>query len=145
MLSHYVNGASDIERIGDHSTNLTELYDDLDAHALKFSDQAMAEFNDMISTVIKAVRLSMTAVASDDIVTAREVYDTLEDQIDTKEKSLRQSHIQRLNEGICTPDAGIVFIDILSNLERVGDHAHNLALLVRDVVKMHGGNVETQK
>ncbi|NCC97598.1 MAG: hypothetical protein EOM02_13615, partial [Synergistales bacterium] len=47
------------------------------------------------------------------------------------------NHIQRLNEGTCTPSAGVVFIDILSNFERIGDHAHNLALIVKDMKRLH--------
>ena len=53
------------------------------------------------------------------------------------EKTLRAQHIARLNAGSCNPGAGVVFIDILSNLERVGDHAHNLAMVVFDIERMH--------
>jgi len=57
----------------------------------------------------------------------------LEKKTDEMERSLRARHIERLNSGKCRPEAGIVFIDLLSNLERVADHAHNIALIVKDI------------
>ena len=53
------------------------------------------------------------------------------------EKTLRSQHIARLNAGGCSPGAGVIFIDILSNLERVGDHANNLAMVVFDIERLH--------
>jgi phosphate:Na+ symporter len=50
-----------------------------------------------------------------------------EEQIDQMERKLRKQHIQRLNEGVCTGQSGIVYVDIVSNLERIGDHAVNIA------------------
>ena len=49
------------------------------------------------------------------------------------ERGLRRRHIDRLNQGVCNPGSGVIFIDILSNLERVGDHANNIALIVKDI------------
>ena len=58
---------------------------------------------------------------------------SLEDDIDAMERNLRRRHIDRLNQGVCNPGSGVIFIDILSNLERVGDHANNIALIVKDI------------
>ena len=55
-----------------------------------------------------------------------------EDEIDNIEKGLRDNHINRLNKGICYPESGVIFLDIISNLERVGDHANNISLMVID-------------
>ena len=68
----------------------------------------------------------------------------LEDRIDYMEKTLRAQHIARLNAGGCSPGAGGVFIDILSNLERVGDHSHNLAMVVFDIERMHNSGAKTE-
>ena len=62
---------------------------------------------------------------------------SLEKQIDQTERTLRAKHVERLNSGKCKPYVGVAFIDILSNLERVGDHAHNIAYIVKDIEKIH--------
>lgn len=136
-LSSYVNGVGDIERIGDHAQNLIELFEYKEEHRLQFSAEGRSEFEDMFATVTRAVDLSLESMAEENVAKAREVIDHLEEEIDRKEKSLRRKHISRLNRGICQPSAGVVFIDILSNLERVGDHAHNVAYIVLDIARLH--------
>ncbi|WP_448807771.1 Na/Pi cotransporter family protein [Aminobacterium mobile] len=137
VLSSYVNGISDIERVGDHCQNLIELYEYKVEHRLDFSPVALSEFEDMFDTVFRSVTLSLESVAEEDINKAHEVIDVLEVEVDRKEKSLRKSHIRRLNRGECQPSAGVIFIDILSNLERIGDHAHNLSFIAIDIAKTH--------
>ena len=134
VLSSYVNGLGDIERIGDHAQNLIELFEYKFEHKLSFSQKGMEEFEDMFNTTSRAVDLCIEAMEEENQSKAREVIDVLEKEIDRKEKMLRKSHIKRLNTGKCQPSSGVVFIDILSNLERIGDHAHNLSYIVLDVV-----------
>ena len=55
-----------------------------------------------------------------------------EGEIDLMERNYRREHIRRLNEGLCSPEAGVIFLDIISNLERIGDHASNIALAILD-------------
>jgi len=136
LLNSCVSGVGDIERIGDHATNLIEMYEFLKDHKLKFSAKAREECQEMFDLVISAVARSIQAIEEEDPKLAQEVVD-LEDRIDYMEKTLRAQHIARLNAGSCNPGAGVVFIDILSNLERVGDHAHNLAMVVFDIERMH--------
>jgi len=136
LLNSCVSGVGDIERIGDHATNLIEMYQFLKDHKLKFSAKAREECQEMFDLVISAVARSIQAIEEEDPNLAQEVVD-LEDRIDYMEKTLRAQHIARLNAGSCNPGAGVVFIDILSNLERVGDHAHNLAMVVFDIERMH--------
>ncbi|NCC97398.1 MAG: Na/Pi cotransporter family protein, partial [Synergistales bacterium] len=123
VLSSYVNGLGDIERIGDHAQNLIEMYEFKLEHKLSFSEIGMTEFVEMYDLVHRSLTLSLEAVEEEDLTKAHEVIDVLEEQVDDMEQSLRKNHIQRLNEGTCTPSAGVVFIDILSNFERIGDHA----------------------
>ncbi|MDD4835786.1 MAG: Na/Pi cotransporter family protein [Dethiosulfovibrio sp.] len=137
VLSSYVNGLGDIERIGDHAQNLIEMYEFKLEHKLSFSEIGMTEFVEMYDLVHRSLTLSLEAVEEEDLTKAHEVIDVLEEQVDDMEQSLRKNHIQRLNEGTCTPSAGVVFIDILSNFERIGDHAHNLALIVKDMKRLH--------
>ncbi len=136
LLNSFTGGVGDIERIGDHATNLVEMYQFLQNHKLKLTQKAVEECKEMFDLVISAVAKSVQALEEEDPKIAQEVLD-LEDKIDYMEKTLRARHIARLNAGGCSPDAGVVFIDILSNLERVGDHAHNIAMLVFDIERMH--------
>ena len=134
-LGGYVNAASDIERVGDHATNLTELFEYVQEHNLHFSEKAMEEFEEMFSNSRLAFHLAVESLLNEDDIAAKEVL-VLEDRVDALEKELRRKHIDRLNTGACQPSAGVVFIDILSNLERIADHGNNLALMVLDVIKM---------
>ena len=136
ILNSCISGVGDIERIGDHATNLVEMYQFLQDHKLKFSPKALEECKEMFDLVISAVAKSVQALEDENPKIAQEVLD-LEDRIDYMEKTLRARHIARLNAGGCSPDAGVIFIDILSNLERVGDHAHNIAMVVFDIESMH--------
>ena len=136
-LSSYVNGVGDIERMGDHAQNLIELFEYKEEHGLPFPKEGREELQDMFATVTLAVKLCLEAMAEENVAKAREVIDHLEEEIDRKEKTLRRQHIIRLNRGICQPSAGVVFIDILSNLERIGDHAHNVAYIVFDIARLH--------
>lgn len=139
LLNACTGGAGDVERIGDHSTNLVELYEFLKEHKLVFSPTAVEECKEMFDMVITAVRYAIDAIRTDDISLAQQAIE-LEDKIDDMEQVLRNKHIARLNEGICKPGSGVAFIDMLSNLERVGDHANNLASIVIDTEHVHHHN-----
>ena len=136
LLNSCTSGVGDIERMGDHATNLVEMYQFLQDHKLQFTGKALGECDEMFNLVISTIQKSIEALETENPVLAKQVVD-LEDRIDCMEKTLRAQHIARLNAGGCTPGAGVVFIDILSNLERVGDHAHNLAMVVFDIERMH--------
>ncbi len=136
MLNSCTGGVSDVERIGDHATNLVELHQFLREHELSFSEDALKECKTMFGMVISAVKYAIQALKEENSELARHVVE-LEDKIDDMELELRSKHIARLNAGTCKPGAGVVFIDMLSNLERVGDHAHNLAQVVLDIEHLH--------
>ncbi|WP_338750125.1 Na/Pi cotransporter family protein [Bacillus sp. FJAT-52991] len=116
----------DIERIGDHFENILELVDYQQTNKVKITDQAMTELEEMFKLTIDTVRKSVQALDENNLQLAREVAAN-EDLIDKMERKLRKQHILRLTEGACTAQAGIVFVDIISNLERMGDHAVNIA------------------
>jgi phosphate:Na+ symporter len=138
ILNSCINGVGDLERIGDHSTNLIEMQQLLEDHKLAFSPKALGEFEEMFALTEEAVRKAIEALEAEDPEKSREVL-VLEDKIDAMEKRLRLRHIERLNHGQCAPGAAVVFIDILSNLERVGDHAHNVACMVFDLDRIRSG------
>jgi phosphate:Na+ symporter len=103
----------------------------------KLSSKALSESREMFDLAIQAVEKSLMAIESENSGLADEVL-AIEPKIDQMERVLRARHIERLNSGKCEPTAGIIFIDILSNLERIGDHARNLSYIVKDVERIHG-------
>lgn len=136
ILSGCIGAAGDIERIGDHATNLSEMYQYMRNHRLIFSEKALYECNEMFELVISTLAKSIQSLEEEDSELAHEVIG-MENEIDSMEKTLRAQHIGRLNDGGCVPGAGVVFIDILSNLERVGDHAHNFVMVVFDIERVN--------
>lgn len=130
-LTDLLNIVNDIERVGDHAENLAELAEEKINEKLPFSEKALSELKFMFSKVQFSLNKSISALRNRDIALAREVA-LKEDEIDKIEKELRANHIKRLNQGICYPESGVIFLDVISNLERVGDHANNISLMVID-------------
>lgn len=116
----------DIERIGDHFENIIELVDYQENNRVIISGDALDDLKEMFTLTIATVKKSLDALDTSDHELAREVAEQ-EDLIDKMERKFRKKHILRLNEGQCSAQAGIVFVDIISNLERIGDHSVNIA------------------
>lgn len=121
-----VDSTRDIERIGDHMENIIELVDYQILNRLTLSTEAQNELNEMFELTISTLNDAIQSLKNFDIELARSVIQK-EEQIDKMERLLRKRHILRLNNGNCTGNAGIVFVDIVSNLERIGDHSVNIA------------------
>ena len=134
VLGCYVNAAGDLERVGDHLENLVEAAEFLGGK--QFSDQAETELWTMYDTAEKALAYALDSIRHEDVQKADTVIKELEQQIDAQEKQYRKNHIERLNKGECDPEKGVIFIDFLSNLERIGDHSHNIAYFTRDIVAL---------
>lgn len=122
---------NDIERVADHADNIAELAIERVTGDFLFSDKAIEELQSMINDSMTAFEESLNALHSYDRASAQRVIER-EGYIDMLEKTLRKKHIKRLNEGRCNPSAGVIFLDAISNLERVGDHSSNIALAVLD-------------
>ncbi len=122
-LFHVVN---DIERIGDHAENIVDAAVQREKTGVAFSKAAQRELGEMIDMVNTLLRFSFEMFVKS---TEEHVEDirNLEEAIDEKEKELQQRHIERLSNNECTPEAGAMFSDIVSGLERVADHATNIA------------------
>ncbi|WP_175428270.1 Na/Pi cotransporter family protein [Bacillus solimangrovi] len=116
----------DIERIGDHFENIVELIEYQLSNKVKMTDSAMQDLSEMSELTISTLKEAIQALQNHDKAAARSTVEK-EDKIDKMERSLRKKHILRVNEGQCSGQEGMVFVDIVSNLERVGDHAVNIA------------------
>ncbi|HSI66156.1 MAG TPA: Na/Pi cotransporter family protein [Planococcus sp. (in: firmicutes)] len=121
-----MNSVRDLERVGDHMENIMELVDYQKINKVNFSEAAVQEIEEMFDLTLSALKQAVSAINTDDLAEAKAVSDK-ENEIDMMERVLRKKHILRLTNQECTGAAGIVFIDIVSNLERVGDHAVNIA------------------
>lgn len=125
---------SDIERIGDHAENIAELAEYRIENNLPFSERAIEEIMSMHSKVVKSCKQVIEALETNDTELAYKII-SREDKIDAIEKELRTSHIERLNKGQCSTGSGIIFLDAISNMERVADHAEKIAYYVIDTSK----------
>lgn len=126
-MFHVVN---DLERIGDHAENMAEYAKNRIDEEIPFSEDGLAELRDMLDKTVALFKLSMEAFHTRDQHLLPRVL-VQEENIDDMEKTLQQSHVDRLTRGACTPRSGMIFSDMLSNLERVADHATNVAFSIQ--------------
>ncbi|GKX29143.1 Na/Pi cotransporter [Vallitalea longa] len=127
-LFHTVN---DIERVGDHAENIAELAKYFIDNDLTFSESANKELVDLSNRALETIVLAIKARENDDVDLVRKVEQN-EDMVDELEDELREKHIRRLAQNICDSTTGVVFLDLISNYERISDHALNIAYYVRD-------------
>lgn len=121
-----MDSVRDIERIGDHFENIIELIDYKISNKVNLTDQAQEDLNNMFDLTILTVKQAINALDKMDREEALAVVQK-EDEIDKMERNYRKKHIIRMNEGLCSGSSGIVFVDMISNLERIGDHSVNIA------------------
>ena len=120
------NTINDIERIGDHAENIAELAKDIVDLEISFSDVGIGELKDMYNKVVSTYTYALEAMRTSNVELACKVI-KMEEQVDMMEKSCRANHMNRLNSSSCSIESGVIYLDIISNLERVSDHAVNIA------------------
>lgn len=125
-LFHVVN---DIERIGDHAENVADAARQRKDGNIAISKQAQTELGQMLDMVNKIIQYSIDMFVKSDESHMKDVIE-LEDKVDEMERKLQKAHVERLTKGECTPEAGMIFSDIVSGLERVSDHATNIAFAI---------------
>lgn len=133
-ITDLINTVNDMERVGDHAMNILELAEFREEHRLPFSNEAIQELVEMASKVKETFDLAVYTFLHWDKSTAQKIIEN-EEEIDSMEKKLRINHIKRLNEGSCNPSSGVIFLDLLTNLERIGDHSFNIASYVLNIDK----------
>lgn len=122
VLFHIVN---DIERVGDHADNIAEISQFMEDKKVKFTDDATKELDNLFELASKNFYDSITALKTSDFELAATITDR-EREINILEQNARNSHMVRLRSGTCSVEAGIYFLDIISNLERISDHSINI-------------------
>ena len=127
-LFHVVN---DLERIGDHSTNIVEIGTSRKAEKTKFTNKAEREIEELSALVTQMLQKSLHILRNQitDVEIIGEVFE-LESQVDKLSEELADRHVERVKDKKCTPKNGMLYLDMLNNLERIADHADNLAASV---------------
>ena len=120
---HIIN---DIERIGDHAENIADLATQKSNKKLKYSQDAVDELHQIYNYTLTALQLAIDSYENRDVQKASSI-NSIEERINSSEKQYRDKHIKRLYDGKCNAYAGAIFLDMISNFERIGDHAKNIA------------------
>lgn len=131
VVNNLLYTISDIERISDHCDNIARLAEHMIRENLRFSAQAMEGFQKITSLTIDSVKAAILARETENMAYAQQVIQ-IEDEIDDLEEELRDEHMDRLSRNECTVASGVVFLDMLSNIERISDHANNIVGYVAD-------------
>jgi len=126
VLTNILDSSRDLERIGDHAEALINLNDYLQRKNVQFSEAALEELAEIYLKTSDFVKDALESVENNDLEKAQALIERHED-INNMERVLRKTHIKRLNNGECSTQAGVNFIDIISHYTRVSDHAMNLA------------------
>ena len=122
---------SDIERAGDHVENIAEFMQTKHDDKIAFSDLAKDELHKMTAQVIKTFDYAIRAIEKDDVEIAKQAIQG-EEEVDRIEKQYRKQHIKRLERESCLPEAGVIYIDMMTSLERISDYADNIANYIID-------------
>ena len=125
-IASMIKIVNDIERIGDHSKNIAELAQEVSDSKLTFSNDALEELKLMYNYTIESINSSYASYKTNNRQKANDTV-IFEENIDRLEELLRDKHIQRLSKQKCSAHSGAVFLDAISNFERIGDHSINIA------------------
>jgi phosphate:Na+ symporter len=123
VLLHTIN---DLERVGDHAVNIVEIAQRKIDQKLSFSDSAMAEAEQLRTDIDQMFDNIIAALEHDDIQAAKSAL-TKEAKLNKMQIDFRRSHVDRMTNGICSAETGLIFIDLVDNIEKIGDHLTNIA------------------
>ena len=126
-VTELLNFVTEFERIGDYAVNIMEKAEELYDKEASFSESAQKELQLLDAALERILVLTDEAFENDDVQKAAQV-EPLEEIIDVMVERLRDQHIRRLKDGICSIDTGVVFLDVLNNAERISDHCSNIAV-----------------
>ena len=126
LAAEYLRIIGDFERIADHSVNILESAEEMQQKGIAFSAAALQEYATMAGAVREVTALAYDSFVSGDVQAARQV-EPLEQVVDDLKEEMRTRHIRRMQQGSCGIEAGFIWSDLLTNLERVSDHCSNIA------------------
>ena len=138
VLLHTVN---DLERIGDHAVNIVEIAERKIEQKLSFSDSALAEADRLRKEAEQMLDNVIAALENNDAESARAAL-LNEGNINKMQIDFRHSHVQRMSESVCSPETGLIFIDLVDNVEKIGDHLTNIAQAVIGGLQWNGIELE---
>ena len=125
-LPVWLHTINDLERVGDHAVNIVEVAERKIEQKLSFSDSAVAETAQLQKEVEQMCDCVINALEKNDIEAAKSAL-VNEEHLNKMQIDFRRSHVQRMSESVCSPEAGLIFIDLVDNVEKVGDHLNNIA------------------
>ena len=134
VLLHTVN---DLERVGDHAVNIVEIAERKIERKVSFSDWALSETEKLKKEVEEMFDCIIGALKDNDIATAQSAL-VNEANLNRMQLEFRRSHVQRMSEGVCSAEAGLIFIDLVDNVEKIGDHLTNIAQAVIGGLQWNG-------
>ncbi len=141
-VSYYLKATTDFERISDHAINIAESSKKLRDDNLSFSLEAVKELDVMMDAVNEVVSISNKAYKTNDLSLAFDV-GPLEEIVDELKEELKTRHIDRVKKGQCSVEAGFIWLDLLTDLERVSDHCNNIAIELIDYLNFN--NMKSHK
>ncbi|MHC4626418.1 MAG: Na/Pi cotransporter family protein, partial [Planctomycetota bacterium] len=134
VLLHTVN---DLERIGDHAVNIVEIGERKIDQKISFSDSALTEAEQLRSEIEQMLDHIIAALENNDIEAAKSALAN-EDNLNRMQMEYRRSHVDRMAGGHCSPQAGLIFIDLVDNVEKTGDHLTNIAQAIMGGLQWEG-------
>ena len=134
MVNNLFHAIIDIERVSDHAENMADLAKYKIENGISFSQHAMEELKSLYEKVVVSFSEAVKAREKLSRIAAENVC-RIEDEVDDMEEELRNKHIERLSSGLCKTSNGVIFLDTLSNFERMSDHANNIADCVLEEIE----------
>lgn len=131
LVKDYLNTITDMERIGDHAENIAELAEEKIKRGMRFTEEGSHDMKTIFASVEGAVENALLARKEERAEYVRKVI-RFEEMVDNLEEELREKHIMRLSNRECTVENGVIFLDVINNLERISDHADNIAGYVKN-------------